>query len=538
MLSPPPPADVAGESVDFPSLTKQLGGWSLNDWRAPEPSRGTALRALGKGNSWGRVWDWLNTPAQERTIEPDSTERLLDRLTALSNGSREDVRNALDIKPDFAPALSQYWLQAALVVAEQDFLQPVKNRSASEQLQRKMEWENFINEARANILNTNPRALRLADFLTQNACAKQPKSAAVWRARVTFLRLTDRTEEAGIALNQAVTLAPDDIEVLKQAALWHAERNEFVESLDLLRRACVSVHNAEASSLESICSLGLLSIEMTARYRGFNGLEEHAQWILSEVERHIGRHPGKDVDDEEAGQLSNLSGKLTELLCRFRDGPPVALAANLRLARLLGEDKRSSRQQLYQSSILSIAAWSALLSGDIDTAVMLGRKSVQVGNDNFQVWINLAHALLASGKVSDAMRIYTTMLKQDDDYSGLISQSIYQDIFLLKNRGVPVSGTDALCRQLKEKLVAKFNNGVAVINVLGDSQAAKLGIKVGDRIIRYDNEPILDINEFGWDRRIEQFEAVDASRMMTLVRDGQKRELQVRAGLLGIGMAR
>ncbi|MFU2207833.1 TIR domain-containing protein [Solidesulfovibrio sp. C21] len=538
VLSPPPPAAVAGENVDFLGLTAQLGGWKLNEWRAPEPYRATASPRPDRGTSWGRVWVWLNTPAQERTIEPESTVKLLDRLDALSKGSRNDVRSALDIKPDFAPALAEYWLQAALEAAQQDFMRPVNNRSEEEQYQRGMEWKIFMAEARGSILGTNPRALRLADFLTQDACEKQPNSAAVWRSRATFLRLADRMEEAGTTLDRALTLAPDDIEILKQAAFWHFDRKEFVEALALMHRACDSVHNTKASSLESICSLGMLRVEMAAKYRGFNGLEENIQWILSELDRRIGLHPDVDIDDEGAKQLSQVSGEITQLLCRFYDGPSIALAVNLHLANSLSKDKLTSRQQLYLGYIFANAACSALLSIEINTAITLGKKALQLASGEPPIRAALAHALLAAGNVADAMEIYNAMLKLDDEYAGSISWSLYQDLLLLQKRGLPVAGTESLRRQLEKKLAAKLNKGVTVVSVQDDSQAARLGIKVGDRIILYDNEPILDINEFAWARGIEQLEAVDAPRTITVVQDGKERKIQVHAGLLGVGLAR
>jgi len=76
---------------------------------------------------------------------------------------------------------------------------------------------------------------------------------------------------------------------------------------------------------------------------------------------------------------------------------------------------------------------------------------------------------------------------------------------------------------------------VMVKEVLGDSAAARLGIRVGDQVLRYDGERVFDVNELVY---LTRASGSAGSVAVELIRDGKLVRTTAPRGTLGIVLER
>jgi WD40 repeat protein/tetratricopeptide (TPR) repeat protein len=532
VLSPSPVALTAKDAQlsDFTGLTGALGGWVLNEWGAPEPMKQDTSPAIKLSDTWRQTWDWLHEPIERRTIAPDAQATIQERLQNLATGNNEARETALNIQPDFDPALAEYWLDAAQKVLEEEFMRPVRGKSWREQRERKIAWSSQPPGSIVTMLVGNPKSRRIADFFTRIACEKTPDSAVAWRERAIFLRLAEQPDAALHAAEQAVALDPSDIETQIQLARLRDQMGKLDAALDGLNKTWEKVSRDDTGALDPVIAVAVLRLETIARLYGFKDIPSSVTSLYTAIEKRV----SPQMNQEELALLFNASEQVSALLMHFTDGPREAMEFNLKLARLAEEKNVVHLFDHFVGKLLTSASYCALLSGDSTSALEHAKSAIQYDKTLPQVQMNYALALCATGKTEEAMTIYHKMLAQDAQWNGLISRTIFQDFLAAEQRGIALPGTETLKQELSEKLAQEFDKGVTVEQVIAGDQADRAGVHVGDRIIRYNNSPILDLKEFSLSRQLENTSESNELRPLLVVRDGKQMTLQVKPGLLGL----
>jgi serine protease Do len=87
-----------------------------------------------------------------------------------------------------------------------------------------------------------------------------------------------------------------------------------------------------------------------------------------------------------------------------------------------------------------------------------------------------------------------------------------------------------LTADLAESFDIEQTSGILVAQVTGDSPAQKAGLKVGDVIVSYQGKPVKDIGNF---RNRVSLTAPGSRESLVIIRDGERREINVTIGKLG-----
>jgi S1-C subfamily serine protease len=124
----------------------------------------------------------------------------------------------------------------------------------------------------------------------------------------------------------------------------------------------------------------------------------------------------------------------------------------------------------------------------------------------------------------------------DAEYAGAFAQGIALDLQRLRRRGIALPGLEAFQRELAQHLDTRLEAGLAVTVVVPGGQAEKAGIKVGDRFLTYNGDPVLDHEWFTWERQVESRQGIRGPRTVVVMRDGQRLTFELTAGRLGLGL--
>lgn len=530
-----------GESIDFKKLTGRLGGLQLNAWRAPEAvqnQRIVANEIVTENSVWLELLEWLNTPAHSRSITPNSQLGIISRLNDLSNGSSHDIQSVLDVIPDFSRAISEYWYYAAQDAAEKNYLAKAQNATYIEQRHLQEQWNSLSNIENFALVFSDPEAVQLADFWTKESCNKQPQSILSWKSRAIYLRHVNDNHGAMDAIQKALIIDPKDIESRNQLALIYLEEKNLpaaLKELDILRE---QISEMPSPSFKDVYYVGFLRIEQGAILNGFKDLANNSLWLIEQLERSW--QTQDTLSSLEAKYIIELSGKLTQLLLRFNSGSEIAEQINIELLELVKSKKvpTMDRAKDIEASLLCALSQSHLLQrkGDI---VLSELEKVDVG-DNLGVYINVltnqAHALYLSGSIDDAINIYNQLMEQTYLGKELFLLSIYQDFSMFKGNGFDLEKLQSVQSRLEEILSPILTRGVRVTRVSPDSQADRIGIQKGDRIVAYNKEPIISIEDFSWQlQRSPYVESLELAEIVVL-RDGKEIKYAIEPGSLGVSL--
>lgn len=525
----------------FPSLVSALGGWSLNEWRAPEATESSLASlapTVAKLPQWKPLLGWLIAPVEQRSVEPGGTVELDARLNELvTKGHTAEYRQVLDLRPDHAEAMAEYWFSLARETAETASMAEVKDRPREERMKRQMEWAQLSNEERRERIFANPKAKRLADFWTTELCTKHPELARAWQERATFLRLVGREAEAADALAKALSLGGGDFESREQLALLNAQQGDFAGAAEQFDTLCDWLEKKPPTgdgALRKIAKAGQNRLHFGTVGRGMDNVPRDVRWLADNLAKALA--PISRLSREQGEQLIDASDKLTDFLARFDAGPTLSAEAHSRLIEALKGRTGTTNFETVQATLLGHRAFAAILARDTVAAQRDLAEAKRICPDlevGLEVW--RAHALAIDGRADEARPIYETMLELDAEMAGALSKELALDFQRLQRRGIALRGLEELQRRVFQRVASQPNGRLVVSALRPGDQAEKAGIKVGDRLVSYAGEPVLDWDWFVWERQIESRQGLREPRAVVVERDGKQLSFQVQSGRLGLG---
>ena len=529
---------VAVSGVDFVRLTAALGGCILNEWRAPERYSGDITEAIAGRTSWGAILDWLRAPAERRSVAPDSTESLTSRLQQLAGGYSSECQRALDIAPDFAPAMNASWFSAASDAAKQDFMDSVPVLDQVQREQREQDWNRMLDShLTATQIFGDPRSRQIADFATLEACQKHPEAASVWRERANFLQHVDRLPEAMDMIRKSLVLDPSEWDArmeLYHFTMAQSDKDSGTAALAQVAALCADLKRARAGSFDQVCECGLDWARLSAYTNGLSGMQPIIDWLLQEAGKRIAAGPGRALDSITL--LYATSGKLSDLLLRFPAGPDLCARLNAGILAILDKQDSKAVAAEIKGEIHANLSLSRLLNGEAAEALKESDAAVALCKDNPQVQVLRAGALLGAGRSQEALAIYGAVLGLDTVYSGLISIQILEDFQMMERRGIDLRAASDLRNELAKQAVDHPCKWVRITSVASRSEAERLGIKVNDRLLAYRGQLVLETDDFSWARLIEKQSGEKASQPLEILRGAERFTLQAPPGMLGINM--
>ncbi len=522
----------------FPSIVSALGGWRLNEWRAPEAGQISlfSLRdEVATMPEWKRLLEWFSASVEQRTVEPSGTVKLADRLEELvTKGYLAEYRQVLDLQPDHPTAMAEYWFTAAREATTDALL---KGDTVEDRKQRQMEWAQLSNEAKRDRIFANPKAKRLADFWTAELCAKHPDWARSWQERATFLRLVGREAEASDALAKALALGSGDFASREQLALLKAQQGDSAGAAEQFGTLCDWLEKNPPTgddALRMIAKAGQNRLHFGTVGRGMDNVSRDVRWLADNLAKALA--PVSRLSREQGNQLIDASEKLIDFLARFDAGPALSVEAHSRLLDALKGKTGTTNFETVQATLLGHRAFAAILCRDTVAAQRDLAEAKRICPDlevGLEVW--RAHALAIEGRADEARPIYETMLELDAEMAGALSKELALDFQRLQRRGIALRGLDDLQRQVFQRVASQPNGQLVVSALRPGDQAEKAGIKVGDRFVSYAGEPVLDWEWFVWDRQIESRQGLREPRTVVVERDGKPLSFQVQSGRLGLG---
>lgn len=525
--------DADKATPDYIALTGELGGWSLNGARALEPFRPKVVSTMPPTSQWQRLRTWLRSPVEGRTVDPFSPVKLIDRLTEMAHGSRTDVEAALDIKPDFGPALGQQWFYLADDAAKEAFMATAADQSRAGRLAREQAWGKLKATEGARAIMSDPKALRLAEFFTRQALRKQPRDPSILLARAQFLRMSGRLDEAKETLRRSAEVDGQNLDTREQLARLLIDEGDRASGTAELDALADILTTSGRGDLETVCRLGVLRMEESARAMGNAGLKSSLDWMAREIPKRALRQ----LNPGDALQLESTSGKVTNLYAHIPTSDMKAAEQfNSQLAALIASHDISVSKTSATAGILANAAWCAVLRGDMATGLSHARKAVDLSTAQVGPQVSYAHALLGSGQAPLALDAYRAILAADDGFGGSLSKELYLGFQLMERHGIPLSGAAEIRKTLDARLAKAPDTGVTVYEVLPRGQGAKAGIRVGDRLIKYQGAFLVDLPFFVWDRQLEAAAKETERHTLTIRRSDKEMDLVVTSGLLGLGL--
>ncbi|HEY9248757.1 MAG TPA: hypothetical protein VIO38_06480, partial [Rariglobus sp.] len=288
-------------------------------------------------------------------------------------------------------------------------------------------------------------------------------------------------------------------------------------------------------ALRTISKAGQSRLHFDTVARGLGGVERDVRWIVDNLARALG--PISRLTREQGNQLIDGSEKLTDFLARIDAGPTLTVEAHARLLQALNGKAGTTNFEALQATLLGHKAFAEILRGealaarqDLDEAQRLS-PDLKLALDAWR-----AHTFALEGRAEEAQALYAALLELDAEYAGALAKGIALDLQRLRRRGLALRGLENFQQRLAQQLAARTDAGLSVIGLRTGDQSEKVGIKVGDRLLSYAGEPVLDQEWFVWERQMESQRGLREPRTLVVLRDGRQLTFELLSGRLGMGL--
>lgn len=481
-----------------------LGGMRLNKFGIPDYISGT-----GSVKSDSALMRWLSDFSDKRTVNPGSKEPMSSYLAVLSNSGSESIENALDIDPQYLPALDEYWFDTAFQIVEESPEVKQRNPDLSSSF-----WPLFVN---------NPEAVKSADFITARTLLMHSRSHEACNERAHFLYVTGKKTEADELIQTSLELAPDDVKTVCLAVDFASDRNEkfewYKKGADIIDKSSIPV--------KDLCSFSNDYLTLWCSTYGMDGTHEKINWFLSQLKKNM---PAEMTFSEQSAVLQ-MYQKVDQILLYIPGGADEAEKLISAISLMFANNR--SVQENTKTTLELDRGYTDLFIKKYDEAEQILSRYKNDPIIGLQVQVNLAHCLSFEGKNDEAMALYKTVLENDAAYQYLLSKSIISDFCLFRMMGTPVPCEAVVKNAALSQARRNTAFAPAITTVYNGGQGKAIGLQAGDRISYYDGYPVF-CEEFMYTYSTEKFRTGATNHELVIRRNGKMLKFRVSSEPLGI----
>lgn len=260
------------------------------------------------------------------------------------------------------------------------------------------------------------------------ALVRNPEIAALWCTRAIAHRLALSFEAARADYEQALKRDPKDVRTLSNLGEWHLARSAFAEALTWLDAALAVNPNYYEARVNRVAAL----IEL-----------RQLEQARIEAESLVASHPTRPEPYGNLGNVLFAEGKLKDAIEQYKKAleiRPDYAEAHFSLLVLQGfsgqqelvvdylerciEEKGETNQRL---TLLAVAHKEC---GNLEKAMALSRKVIEVYPNSLRASVNLAGCLSDSGDPRQSLDIYEELTGADASQMAMASNVLFEHNYL------------------------------------------------------------------------------------------------------------
>jgi tetratricopeptide (TPR) repeat protein len=322
-----------------------------------------------------------------------------------------------------------------------------------------------------------------------------------------------------------------DISVIVQTAQRaYYTNNDYEKAMGILSKASKYLKASQKSKYEDIVNVNWHQAKFTLFEKGATVAKPFIEGLMKDIESyHTHLSTGFSYSDNAVNLL--LSDNVSKHFIYYPGGVQVISSMLDYFIKIYKKDFSGEQHlRMFQS----LRSYIYLLTGNLKPALDLSAEAMRKADEyeKYMYAVNYGHALFLNKQGAEkTIEQYQTAFKLNEE---LVSKTLLMDFQTLRQFSFDISALKNYESQIKVKYLKKFYKRPYITEIKDNSEAKKVGLRVGDIIEMYNNEIIYDIEMFGIDRMSERFKQNQKSREIKVVRNGQRLTFTVAPGLLGV----
>ncbi|NVO08793.1 MAG: hypothetical protein HXX16_02420 [Bacteroidales bacterium] len=320
--------------------------------------------------------------------------------------------------------------------------------------------------------------------------------------------------------------------IIQVAQREYYVNNNYDKAMAILSKAAKYLGLKNDSKYQEIVDVNWFQIKFTLLEKGAISAQPLVENLMKGIEAyHANLSNGFSFYDNAVNLM--LSDNISKHFIYYPNGIQVIGSMLDSFIKIYQEDFLGEQNlRMFQNS----KSYIDLLNGDVKSALSLLSEIMEKADEyeKDKPDVNYGHALFFSKQgVEKAIEQYKGALKLDEEF---IAKSLLMDFQTLRQYNLDVSGLKNYENQVRTNYVKKFYKRPYITEIKNNSEAEKVGLKVGDIIELYNNDLVYDIEMFGIERMSERFKQNLKSREVKVLRNGTRLTFTVTPGLLGVYM--
>ena len=413
----------------------------------------------------------------------------------------------------------------------------------------------------------------LLGFLLLTGCSSPKDSEKQKEESVTENAIVAATNENTSSAEQAEsgstasseTESDEELSAKVDALMTVFQQQETeADALPYLQKMYDLIDKMQKPGLKTVIITMGQMIHVDAAVNGLDRLDTNLDWAIGQLDR-------VSVETVTAEDLMAVITAIAHMLDKFQyltNGPgkvtPFVDKMNDCIEKVVAchqDNPELPMLRQLRSSFEWMAAWNAILNKDYkkaDEYLISAHKyyqNIQAEMDSLlkdsnentvSEFLNsqLAHfdflrafILYETDKKDEAFNLFRQGIENDLNHTqGMYGKNLYSQLQVLEIQGHDISGLVSLREELETRLKDVLEKGIEVARCVEGSVAEKVGIKEGDRVVKYDGWYVCDMSDFSKQRWAEHVQPTGKTVTITILSNGESRDLEVPSGRLGMGI--
>ncbi|GEM_PF-5798491 len=318
--------------------------------------------------------------------------------------------------------------------------------------------------------------------------------------------------------------------IIQVAQREYYVNNNYDKAMVILSKAAKYLGLKNDSKYQEIVDVNWFQIKFTLLEKGAISAQPFVENLMKGIEAyHANLSNGFSLYDNAVNLM--LSDNISKHFIYYPNGIQVIDSMLDSFTRVYKEDFLGEQHfRMFQN----LKSYINLLNGDIKSALNLLSEVMEKADEYEKIAyaMNYGHVLFFSKQGTEkTIEQYKGALKLNEEF---IAKSLLMDFQTLRQYNLDVSGLKNYENQVRTNYVKKFYKRPYITEIKNNSEAEKVGLKVGDIIELYNNDLVYDIEMFGIERMSERFKPNLKPREIKILRNGQRLTFTVNPGLLGV----